>query len=105
MFDIDYEKEFDTYNMTLRHSFFFEKFPIKKARYFLQRKDEVILSSTRKHLLFFDLQKEKSEILPNVFFHKKLGYKNNCVESFELNKEGSFMAFYNEKNNGMIGLI
>lgn len=104
-FKSEYNPEYDTVDMKMKTSLFFDKFPIKCAKFYLEKKDEVILSSIRKHFIFFDLQKQKSEIISNVFFHKKLSYKNNCIEKFVLSPQSELMAFYNEKNNGMIGIM
>ena len=95
----------DVYNLENTSKFFFENFPIKCAKFYTGRGQQIIISSIKKHIMFYDINKQKSDIMPNVFFHKKLSYKKNCIEKFELSGSQQFMAFYNQKNSGLIGLV
>lgn len=105
-YDIEYQSEFDTHNLTHKSSLFFDKFPIKHAQFLNTYKEEIILSSSkRKHLVFYDVERQKSETLPNVFFYKKLGFSKNSIDSFTVSPEGSMLALHTVNNSGEVGIL
>lgn len=105
IFEIERDQENNSYDFKLKNSVHFDQFPIKCAKFYNQKSEEVILNSIKKHIIFHDIVKGKSDILPNVFFHKQLSYRDNCIQKFELSPNQSFMAFFNEKNNGLMGVL
>lgn len=105
IFEIERDEANASYDFKLKTSVSFDQFPIKCAKFYTQKTEEVILSSIKKHIIFHDVTKGKSDILPNVFFHKQMSYRDNCIEKFDLSPNQTFMTFFNEKNNGLIGLL
>lgn len=103
IFSIDFNKKMEVFDLNVAKSAFIKDFPIKCARFV--EGDNLVMSSLKQSIAFYNLQTEKTIILPSLFSHKGLDKKESLLSSLEVSPESDLVAAYTESKLGHIGVV
>lgn len=103
IFNIDFNKKLEVFDLNVAKSAFIKDFPIKCARFV--EGDNLVMSSLKQSLAFYNLQKEKTIILPSLFSHKGLDKKESLLGGLEISQDADLVAAYTESKLGHIGIV
>jgi U3 small nucleolar RNA-associated protein 18 len=103
VFNVKFNNQHEVFELPVAKTVFMKDFPVRRARF--AGGDNLVLSSIHQSLAFYNLQTEKTILLPSLFSHKGLDRKAAAVAGFEVSPGGELIAAFSANNVGNLSMV